>query len=150
MHRFAVIITGASTFGGPRPGSPRIINRQRAMGVLCATGNVAPGGDATCQQHSCYTKGQSQMTFDLSPADTRVFLFHSPDAEDNPGAALDAVNSWLGKDRSASAYSNLRVRDITVTPDGKGGVYATIICTLGKLSSGNVKASRDQIVEEEQ
>lgn len=90
------------------------------------------------------------MAFDLSPADTRVFLFHSPDAEDNPGAALDAVNSWLGKDRSTSAYANLRVRDITVTPDGKGGVYATITCTLGKLSAGNVKASRDQIVEEEQ
>jgi hypothetical protein len=89
------------------------------------------------------------MSLDLSPADTRVFLFHSPNAEDNPGGALDAVNSWLGKDRSASPYANLRVKDITVTPDGKGGIYATVVCTLGRLSTAAVHTGpRDQVTEE--
>jgi len=88
------------------------------------------------------------MAFDLSPADTRVFLFHAEDASADPGAALDAVNTWLGKDRSGGAYANLRVRDITVTPDGKGGVFTTVICTLGKLSAATVtSAARDQFVE---
>jgi len=90
------------------------------------------------------------MAFDLSPADTRVFLFHSVEAADDASAAMDAVNTWLGKDRSGSAYANLRVRDITVTPDGRGGVYATVVCTLGKLSSVSVQsasAPRDQFVE---
>ncbi len=92
------------------------------------------------------------MAFDLSPADTRVFLFHAVDAADDASAAMDAVNTWLGKDRSGTAYANLRVRDITVTPDGRGGVYATVVCTLGKLSSGSVQSatttgSRDQFVE---
>ncbi len=92
------------------------------------------------------------MAFDLSPADTRVFLFHSVDAADDSSAAMDAVNTWLGKDRSGSPYANLRVRDITVTPDGHGGVYATVVCTLGKLSTGSVQSSsastsRDQFVE---
>ena len=92
------------------------------------------------------------MAFDLSPADTRVFLFHSVDAADDASAAMDAVNTWLGKDRSGSPYANLRVRDITVTPDGRGGVYATVVCTLGKLSAGSVQSSstsapRDQFVE---
>ena len=89
------------------------------------------------------------MSLDLSPADTRVFLFHTAHAEDNPGGALDAVNSWLGKDRSASQYANLRVKDIDVTPDGKGGIYTTIICTLGRLSAGAVYTGpRDQVTEE--
>lgn len=88
------------------------------------------------------------MAFDLSPADTRVFLFHSPNSARDASGALDAVNTWLGKDRSGSPYSNLRVRDITVTPDGSGGVYTTIICTLGKLSTGGVQSARDQITED--
>jgi hypothetical protein len=93
-------------------------------------------------------KEGSRMSLDLSPADTRVFLFHSPHAEDNPGGALDAVNSWLGKDRSASQYANLRVKDITVTPDGKGGIYTAVVCTLGRLSAGSVHTGpRDQVAE---
>lgn len=89
------------------------------------------------------------MAFDLSPADTRVFLFHSADSARVAGGAMDAVNSWLGKDRSGSPYSNLRVRDVSVTPDGQGGVYTTVVCTLGKLSTGSVQSSaaRDQIAE---
>jgi hypothetical protein len=89
------------------------------------------------------------MSFDLSPADTRVFLFHSANAAQDPGGALDAVNSWLGKDRSGSPYANLRVRDVSVTPDGQGGVYTTVVCTLGKLSTGGVHSSsaRDQITD---
>jgi hypothetical protein len=88
------------------------------------------------------------MSLDLSPADTRVFLFHTAHADDNPGGALDAVNAWLGKDRSASQYANLRVKDITVTPDGKGGVFTTVICTLGRLSAGAVSTgSREQFAE---
>jgi hypothetical protein len=89
------------------------------------------------------------MSFDLSPADTRVFLFHSADSARDASGALDAVNSWLGKDRSGSPYSNLRVRDVTVTPDGQGGVYTTVVCTLGKLSAGSVQSNsaREQITE---
>ena len=87
------------------------------------------------------------MAFDLSPADTRVFLFHSANASHDAGGALDAVNTWLGKDRSGSPYSNLRVRDVTVTPDGSGGVYTTVVCTLGKLSSGGVQSSREQVTD---
>jgi hypothetical protein len=71
---------------------------------------------------------------DLQAADTRVFLFHSPIAQDNPSGALDAVNQWLSKDRSASPYANLRVRDITVTSDGAGGVFTTIVCSLGLVA----------------
>ena len=88
------------------------------------------------------------MSFDLSPKDTRVFLFHSPEASRDAGGALEAVNAWLGKDRSGSPYANLRVRDITVTPDGQGGVFTTVVCTLGQLSTGSVhSAARDQIAE---
>ena len=88
------------------------------------------------------------MAFDLSPADTRVFLFHSANAAADAGGALEAVNSWLGKDRSGSPYANLRVRDVSVTPDGQGGVYTTVVCTLGKLSAGSVQgAARDQILD---
>ena len=71
---------------------------------------------------------------DLAPADTRVFLFHSPSASVDPGGAMDRVNSWLGKDRADSQYPNLRVKDITVTPDGSGGVYTLVVCTLGKFA----------------
>ncbi|MGC4107977.1 MAG: hypothetical protein QM753_16765 [Thermomicrobiales bacterium] len=90
------------------------------------------------------------MAFELNPADTRVFLFHSPEASDDPGAAFDAVNTWLGRDRSAGAYANLRVRDITVTPDGRGGIFTTVICTLGKVAAPAPAAAstpRDQFVE---
>ncbi len=75
---------------------------------------------------------------DLPPAETRVFLFHSEDAAADPGGAMDAVNTWLAKDRGATPYANLRVRDISVTPDGQGGVYTTVVCTLGKLSAGSI------------
>ena len=70
---------------------------------------------------------------DLAPADTRVFLFHSPNSSGDPGGAMDRVNNWLGKDRSDSSYPNLRVKDISVTPDGSGGVYTLVVCTLGKF-----------------
>ena len=72
------------------------------------------------------------MAIDLHAADTRVFLFHSANAANDPGGAMDTVNQWLSKDRSASAYSNLRVRDISVSSDGMGGVYTTIVCSLGQ------------------
>jgi hypothetical protein len=47
---------------------------------------------------------------------------------------MDDVNEWLSKDRSQGAYANLRVRDITVTPDGAGGVYTVVVCALGRIS----------------
>lgn len=78
------------------------------------------------------------MSFELSPADTRVFLFHSKNASADANGAMDAVNTWLGKDRAGTPYANLKVRDITVTPDGQGGVYTKVVCTLGKLSAGSV------------
>lgn len=71
---------------------------------------------------------------DLQAADTRVFLFHGADASSDPGGAMDAVNQWLSKDRSAGPYANLRVRDITVTADGRGGVYTLIVCSLGRTA----------------
>lgn len=70
---------------------------------------------------------------DLVPADTRVFLFHSPNAALDTSGAMDTVNGWLSKDRSQGAYANLRVRDITLTPDGSGGVYTVVVCTLGRV-----------------
>lgn len=88
------------------------------------------------------------MSLDLSPSDTRVFLFHSTAATRDASGAMDAVNTWLGKDRSGSPYANLRVRDITVSPDGEGGVFTTVICTLGKLSSGSVSGKRETMVED--
>lgn len=69
---------------------------------------------------------------DLHAADTRVFLFHSADARRDPGGAMDAVNQWLTKDRAATPYAGLRVRDITVTADGQGGIYTTVVCSLGR------------------
>lgn len=72
---------------------------------------------------------------DLHAADTRVFLFHSPDAATNPGPAMDVVNQWLTKDRSGGAYANLRIKDISVTPDGRGGLFTTVVCSLGRLDS---------------
>jgi len=89
------------------------------------------------------------MSMDLSPADTRVFLFYTPDAESDPDTAFDRVNLWLNKDRSASQYSQLRVKDISVTPDGKGGIYTTVVCTLGRISTGAVRTAgaRDQMTE---
>ncbi len=68
---------------------------------------------------------------DLAANDTRVFLFHSADARRDPGGAMDAVNQWLTKDRSAGQYADLRVRDISVTADGQGGIYTTVVCSLG-------------------
>jgi hypothetical protein len=73
-----------------------------------------------------------ERAMDLVPADTRVFLFHSPNAARDTSGAMDAVNQWLSKDRSQSAYPHLRVNDITVTPDGAGGVYTIVVCTLGR------------------
>jgi hypothetical protein len=70
---------------------------------------------------------------DLVPADTRVFLFHSPNAGRDTSGAMDDVNQWLSKDRSQSPYANLRVRSVDVTPDGAGGVYTIVVCSLGRL-----------------
>jgi hypothetical protein len=72
---------------------------------------------------------------DLTAGDTRVFLFHSPGASADPGAAMDKVNNWLGKDRSSTPYSNLKVRDITVTADGQGGIFTVVVCSLGRLAT---------------
>lgn len=69
--------------------------------------------------------------FDLPANDTRVFLFHSAAASADPGAAMDKVNAWLGKDRSMSPYPNLRVKDISLTSDGQGGIYTVVVCSLG-------------------
>jgi len=80
---------------------------------------------------------------DLVPADTRVFLFHSPSAARDTSGAMDAVNQWLSKDRSQGPYANLSVRDITATPDGSGGVYTIVVCALGRV--GDVVT---EIVEE--
>jgi hypothetical protein len=91
--------------------------------------------------------------YELNPADTRVFLFHSANAAADPSAAMDNVNAWLGKDRTTSAYSNLKVRTINVTPDGSGGVYISVICTLGRVSTGSVttvsRGRREQFVDDE-
>ena len=72
---------------------------------------------------------------DLSAGDTRVFLFHSADASADPGSAMDKVNQWLGKDRSSTQYSNLRIRDISITADGHGGVYTLVVCSLGRVAA---------------
>jgi hypothetical protein len=73
---------------------------------------------------------------DLSAGDTRVFLFRSADAASDPGGAMDNVNSWLGKDRSQTQYSNLRVKDISIASDGAGGVYTVVVCSLGRQAGG--------------
>ena len=72
---------------------------------------------------------------DQPAADTRVFLFHSANAGTDPGGAMDAVNQWLSKDRTTSQYANLRVRDITVTADGSGGIYTLVVCSLGRIQA---------------
>lgn len=72
---------------------------------------------------------------DLPASDTRVFLFHGADAVSDPGAAMDRVNAWLGKDRSTSQYPNLRIRDIQITADGQGGVFTVITCSLGSKAA---------------
>lgn len=74
----------------------------------------------------------------LSAGDTRVFLFHSPSASSDPTAAMDKVNAWLAKDRTTSQYPNLKIGDITVTPDGAGGVYTLVVCSLGDPRSESV------------
>ena len=71
---------------------------------------------------------------DLQANDTRVFLFHSPDASSDPGGAMDAVNQWLSKDRAGGPYANLRVREVSLTGDGRGGVYTLVVCSLGRAS----------------
>lgn len=71
---------------------------------------------------------------ELVPSDTRVFLFHSANASRDTSGAMDDVNQWLSKDRSAGQYANLRVKDISVTPDGGGGVYTVVVCTLGRVT----------------
>jgi hypothetical protein len=78
---------------------------------------------------------------DLVPADTRVFLFHSPNAAHDTSGAMDGVNAWLSKDRMQSPYANLRVNDITVTPDGAGGVYTIVVCTLGRVPESAPEAA---------
>ncbi len=69
---------------------------------------------------------------DLQPNDTRVFLFHSADASSDPSGAMDAVNQWLSKDRSTGQYSRLRVKEISLTSDGRGGIYTMVVCSLGR------------------
>ena len=76
---------------------------------------------------------------DLIPADTRVFLFHSATSSRDTSGAMDDVNQWLSKDRSAGQYANLRVKDISVTPDGAGGVYTVVVCTLGRVTDLKVE-----------
>ena len=71
---------------------------------------------------------------EMSPADTRVFLFHSAAASRDTSGAMDDVNQWLSKDRSQTPYANLRVSDISVTPDGSGGVYTVVVCSLGRVA----------------
>lgn len=78
---------------------------------------------------------------DLQAADTRVFMFHSADAKSDPSGAMDTVNQWLSKDRSAGAYANLRVRDITVTADGAGGIFTMIVCSLGRVVPADVTST---------
>jgi len=77
----------------------------------------------------------------LVPADTRVFLFHSPNAARDTGGAMDDVNQWLSKDRSQTPYANLRVSDITVTSDGSGGVYTVVVCALGRVADVTVESA---------
>lgn len=69
---------------------------------------------------------------DLVPADTRVFLFHSANAARDTSGAMDSVNEWLSKDRAQGPYANLSVKSISVTPDGSGGVYTIVVCSLGR------------------
>ena len=71
---------------------------------------------------------------DLVPASTRVFLFHTANAAADPGAAMNSVNEWLARDRSTGRYPNLRIKNITVTPDGAGGVYTLVVCDLGTVN----------------
>ena len=71
---------------------------------------------------------------DLVAADTRVFLFHSANATADAGGAMDKVNAWLGKDRTDSPYPDLKIKNISVSPDGEGGVFTVIVCSLGKFS----------------
>jgi hypothetical protein len=78
---------------------------------------------------------------DLPAADTRVFLFHSPNASTDPGGAMDAVNQWLAKDRSGGAYANLRVKNIAIADDGKGGIYVTVVCSLGRMTAAAESAA---------
>jgi len=70
---------------------------------------------------------------ELVPADTRVFLFHSAQAAQDASGAMDGLNQWLSKDRTQSPYAHLRVRHIAITPDGAGGVYTLIVCSLGRV-----------------
>ena len=81
---------------------------------------------------------------DLVPADTRVFLFHSPNAARDTSAAMDDVNQWLSKDRSQTPYANLRVSHISVTPDGSGGVYTIVVCSLGRAAEGEPADTVDE------
>ncbi|MGI8475672.1 MAG: hypothetical protein ACR2OO_04800 [Thermomicrobiales bacterium] len=71
---------------------------------------------------------------DLVAGDTRVFLFHSAGAASDPGSAMDKVNAWLGKERSGSQYPNLRIKDISISSDGQGGVFSIVVCSLGKVT----------------
>jgi hypothetical protein len=81
-------------------------------------------------------QGRSKVhMLDLPAGDTRVFLFHSPDAAADAGGAMDKVNAWLGKDRSTSQYPNLRIRDISISSDGHGGVFTVVVCSLGKVAA---------------
>lgn len=78
---------------------------------------------------------------ELTPSDTRIFLFHNPTARQASNTAMDAVNAWLGKDRSQGAYANLRIQRIAVTPDGADGVFVSVVCTLGMPAVSESAAS---------
>ena len=80
---------------------------------------------------------------ELVPVDTRVFLFHSPNAAQDTSGAMDGINAWLSKDRSQGPYANLRVKSITVTSDGAGGVYTVVICSLGRVPEPEAAAAED-------
>lgn len=76
---------------------------------------------------------------DLDAGDTRVFLFHSANAAADPGGAMDNVNKWLGKDRKGSKYPNLKIKTISIAPDGHGGVYTVIVCSLGPAATAEAE-----------
>ncbi len=73
---------------------------------------------------------------DLVPATTRVFLFHSYNAAADPSTAMNAVNEWLARDRSAGKYPNVIVKNISITSDGQGGVFTLVTVDLGVAAEG--------------
>jgi hypothetical protein len=104
-----------------------------------------PGGYTLPRSDRYPSTGGAPSVIDLQANDTRVFLFHSANASADPSGAMDAVNQWLSKDRSATPYANLRVRNVSVTDDGRGGVYTMVVCSLGR--SGQSATARPLVEE---